>query len=156
MSSDLKDNGAWESPEGEYVHGSIPKRSSRGAEAKKRLRPFFDEHKDEPPPAEEDGGEGLYRCEIVANNSVQDDIVEVLETACPDILYTILPSVHGRGKNDRKLQSATWPETNFVLFAYVTRDKLPAIRRAVRAVKETFRGEGIKLFIMKGCLPEDA
>ena len=154
MSNDLND-GAWGSPEGEYVHGSIPKRSARNADAKKRLRSFFDEPKDEAPLKEEDGGEGLYRCEIVANNSVQDDIVEMLETACPDILYTILPSVHGRGKNDRKLQSATWPETNFVLFAYVTQDKLSAIKRAVRAVKETFHGEGIKLFIMKGCLPED-
>ena len=154
MSDDLRDGGVWESPEGEYVHGSIPKRSARTAEAKKRLKSFFDEPKDEAP-VDSGDWDGLYRCEIVANNSVQDDIVEVLETACPDILYTILPSVHGRGKNDRKLQTATWPETNFVLFAYVPKDDIPAIKKAVRAVKETFHGEGIKLFIMKGCLPED-
>ena len=154
MSNDLNDDDIWESPEGEYVYGSIPKESPRGNGAKKRpLRPFFDETADKEE-AEADG-EGLYRCEIVANNSVQDDIVEILETAYPDILYTIVPVVHGRGKNDRKLSTATWPETNFILFAYVTKDKLPAIKRAVRAVKETFHGEGIKLFIMKGCLPED-
>lgn len=98
--------------------------------------------------------EELYRCEIIANNSVEDDIVEVLETACPGILYTILPSVHGRGKNDRKLSSTTWPETNFILFTYVTKDKLDGVRMAVRAVKERFRGEGIKLFIVKGFFPE--
>ena len=151
MSDDLRDGDIRETPEGEYVHGSIP-----AGKKKRPLRPFFDKPANEAATkATEPDEEGLYRCEIVANNSVQDDIVEMLETACPDILYTIVPSVHGRGKNDRKLQSATWPETNIVLFAYVTRDKLPAIKRAVRAVKETFHGEGIKLFIMKGCLPED-
>ncbi len=101
------------------------------------------------------GDEELYRCEIVANNSVEDDIVEILETVCPGILYTIIPTVHGRGKNDRKLSTATWPETNFILFAYVTRDMIAGVKKAVRAVKETFHGEGIKLFIMKGCLPEE-
>ena len=103
----------------------------------------------------QDALEELYRCEIVANNSVQDDIVEVLEAACPGILYTIVPSVHGRGKHDRKLETATWPETNFVLFAYVTKDMLAGVKKAVRAVKETFHGEGIKLFVIKGCLPEE-
>ena len=101
------------------------------------------------------GDEELYRCEIVANNSVEDDIVEVLEAVCPGILYTIVPTVHGRGKNDRKLSTATWPETNFILFAYVTKDMIAGVKKAVRAVKETFHGEGIKLFIMKGCLPEE-
>ena len=104
---------------------------------------------------QEDAGEELYRCEIVANNSVEDDIVELLESTCPGILYTLVPTVHGRGKHDRKLSTATWPETNFILFTYVTKDMLPGVKRAVRAVKETFHGEGIKLFIMKGCLPEE-
>ncbi len=102
----------------------------------------------------ENQGEELYRCEIIANNSVQDDIIELLETACPDILYTIIPTVFGRGKNDRKLATGTWPETNFLLFSYVTKEKLDLVRKAFRAVKETFPGEGIKLFIVKGFFPE--
>lgn len=95
----------------------------------------------------------LYRCEIIANNSVQDDIVDVLEAACPDILYSILPTVYGRGENDRKLGSTTWPETNFILIAYATENMLQSIKNAVQAVKERFSGEGIKLFIVQSNYP---
>lgn len=95
----------------------------------------------------------LYRCEIIANNSVQDDIIDVLESACPGVLYTIIPTVYGRGENDRKLGSTTWPETNFVLTTYVTEDMLKGIRNSVAAVKQRFTGEGIKLFVMSSGIP---
>ena len=152
------DESAKDDDEGEYIHGQAPDDDPRDEGENEQPQNDGDEPAADEPADEEDAEadeEEFYRCEIVANNSVQDDIVELLETACPDILYTIIPSVHGRGKNDRKLQTATWPETNFILFAYVTKERIPAVQRAVRAVKETFHGEGIKLFIMKGCLPED-
>ena len=40
----------------------------------------------------------MYRVEIIANQSVQDDIIETLEENIPDFLYTLIPLVHGRGK----------------------------------------------------------
>ena len=52
----------------------------------------------------------MYRAEIVANQSIQEDLTELLEQTIPNILYTIIPLVQGRGKSDRKLGNTTWPD----------------------------------------------
>ena len=91
----------------------------------------------------------MYRAEIIANQSVQDDIIEALEDHIPDILYTVLPLVHGRGGSDRKLGSTTWPESNFVLFSYVSDEAVPVVRAVVAAIKQKFPDEGIKLFFVR-------
>ena len=88
----------------------------------------------------------MYRAEIIANQSVQEDIVEALEEYIPDILYTIIPLVHGLGGNDRKLGSTTWPETNFVLFTYVQDKDRATLDAVLAAIKQKFPDEGIKLF----------
>ena len=89
----------------------------------------------------------MYRIEIVANQSIQDDLIELLEEVIPNILYTVIPQ--GRGKNDRKLGDTTWPETNFLLFSYIDDDKVETVRAVVAAIKKQFSGEGIKLFTLK-------
>lgn len=91
----------------------------------------------------------MYRAEIVANRSMQDDIQEGLECGIPGILYTIIPEVQGRGKEDRKLGTATWPELNFVIFAYVEDTDVPKVREVVAKIKTKFPNEGIKLFLVK-------
>lgn len=91
----------------------------------------------------------MYRCEIIANQSVQDEITTLLEEHIPDVLYTIVPLVTGRGKNSYKMGSSTWPETNFLLFSYVRDDDLPKVRAIIKAVKARFTSEGIKLFVVK-------
>ena len=52
----------------------------------------------------------MYRLEIIANKSVEEDITDALEQYIPEILYSIVPLVYGRGGNDRKLGTSTWPE----------------------------------------------
>ena len=91
----------------------------------------------------------MYRAEIVANQSIQDDLTELLEQTVPGILYTVIPLAHGRGGEDRKLGTTTWPETNFVLFSYVEDSEIEKVRAVVAAVKNKFKGEGIKLFALK-------
>ena len=91
----------------------------------------------------------MYRAEIIANQSVQDDIIEVLEQYIPEILYTVTPLVHGRGGNGYKLGSSTWPETNFVLVSYIEDLEKDKVRTIINAVKEKFPDEGIKLFFVK-------
>ena len=59
-----------------------------------------------------------YRIEIVSNQSVQDEIIELMEQEIPEIEYTLIPTVQGRGRSSKKLGDTTWPEQNFVLFAY--------------------------------------
>lgn len=90
----------------------------------------------------------MCRAEIIANQSVQDDIIEVLEENIPNILYTIVPLVHGRGDGNYKNGSGTWPETNFLMISYIDDEFKEDVRAVVKAVKERFPVEGIKLFFV--------
>ncbi|HBG65397.1 MAG TPA: hypothetical protein DDW78_02890 [Treponema sp.] len=92
----------------------------------------------------------MYRIEIIANKSVEEDITQALEQYVPGILYTVVPLVYGRGGNDRKLGTTTWPETNFLLISYIEDEQLLAAKAVIQAVKEKFTGEGIKCFVLKG------
>jgi hypothetical protein len=91
----------------------------------------------------------MFRAEIIANHSVQDELIEELEKAIPDVLYTVIPEVQGRGGNNRKLGTVTWPEVNFALFAYVSDGDAPTVRAVIADIKERFPNEGIKLFMVR-------
>lgn len=91
----------------------------------------------------------MTRCEIIANQSVQDEIVSLMEEHIPGVLYTIIPTVVGRGKKSYKMGSATWPETNFILVSYVEDENVVTMKAIIKAVKEKFEGEGIKLFLVR-------
>ncbi|WP_147633899.1 PG0541 family transporter-associated protein [Treponema pectinovorum] len=95
----------------------------------------------------------MTRCEVIANQSVQEEIVLLLEEHLPHALYTIIPTVMGRGKKTSKLGNSIWPETNFILLTYVEDNDVSAVKAIIAAVKEKFKGEGIKLFCIKA---EDA
>lgn len=90
-----------------------------------------------------------YRAEIISNQSVEDDLIELLEQEIPDIQYTIMNDVHGKGFKTRKLGSAAWPEQNFVLYAYIEREGAVKIKAITEAVKKKFPNEGIALFFTK-------
>ncbi|HSV56323.1 MAG TPA: hypothetical protein VLH39_04355, partial [Magnetospirillaceae bacterium] len=87
----------------------------------------------------------MKRLEIVANKSVRDELVDALERALPDFYYTIVPLVHGQGRQRRRLGTATWPEENFLLLAYLPDAACRAARDATAAVKRRFPKEGIKI-----------
>ena len=87
-----------------------------------------------------------YRIEIVSNQSVQDEIIELMEQEIPEIEYTLIPTVQGRGRSSKKLGDTTWPEQNFVLFAYVAKEVALKVKAIISAVKKKFPTEGITLF----------
>ena len=91
----------------------------------------------------------MVRCEIIANQSVQEEIITLLEEYIPDILYTIIPVVTGKGKNIYKNGDNVWPETNFLLITYIEEEKINEIKSIVSAVKHKYQREGIKLFFVK-------
>ena len=90
----------------------------------------------------------MIRAEIIANQSVKDEIVENLEKVIPNFLYSVVPLVEGRGKNSRKLGTTTWPETNFILIAYTEDQNESKIRAVISFIKQKFPTEGIKLFVL--------
>ena len=89
----------------------------------------------------------LFRCEIIANQSVEDDIIEILEETIPEFEYTIDENLYGRGKKARKLGNSVWPEMNFVLTAYVIRENAITLQKCVNDVKKKFPREGIRFFV---------
>lgn len=93
--------------------------------------------------------ENMLRIEIIANQSVHDEIIDALEEYIPDILYTVIPLAEGRGKNSYKLGTSSWPETNFVLFSYVKKSRAEKVKAIIKAIKEKFPDEGIKVFFAK-------
>ncbi len=90
----------------------------------------------------------MIRAEIFANQSMQELIVNNLEAAIPDFLYSIIPLAHGRGRKSYKSGSSIWPETNIILIAYCDNDKEFSIKTVIDYLKEKHPTEGIKLFIL--------
>ena len=90
----------------------------------------------------------MKRLELIANRSVESEIVEALEKNIKDFFYTLLPQINGRGKTKYRMGTATWPELNFLLISYLEDDDAIKAQEAVRAVKEQFPNEGIKMFMM--------
>ena len=88
----------------------------------------------------------MRRVEVIANRSVQEELIEALEQALPDFFYTVVPVVHGRGRQKRRLGTATWPEENFLLLAYVRDEDRAAVGDAVAGIKRKYPKEGIKVF----------
>ncbi len=91
----------------------------------------------------------MYRIEIISNKSVEEDIEQALEKYVGDFYYTVFPLAYGRGGDNRKLGTATWPETNFALVSYIREQDLDVVKKVISAVKKKFPDEGIKLFCVR-------
>ena len=85
----------------------------------------------------------MKRLEVIANRSVHDELIEALEGSLPDIEYTLMPLVHGRGKRKRKLGTRTWPETNFLLISYLDEANVEKARAVVSGIERKFPNEGV-------------
>ncbi|MDR0721686.1 MAG: hypothetical protein LBF75_02665 [Treponema sp.] len=88
----------------------------------------------------------MIRIEIVANHSVEDNIMEALKHEGVGKFYTKYPSVFGVGSRGPRMGDAIWPEENFALVIWCEEEEAQGIERAVQAVKKNFPDEGIKCF----------
>lgn len=92
--------------------------------------------------------ENYSRVEIVANQAVQENIVELLEKEITSIEYTLEENVYGKGRSSRKLGNSTWPEMNFRMTVYTNKENSVRILELVESVKQRFVDSGISLFVM--------
>jgi hypothetical protein len=90
----------------------------------------------------------MKRMELIANRSVEEEIIGGLEAGIADFYYTLLPVVHGRGKNQYHLGTATWPEENFLLISYLDDRDAETAQSLVEEIKDRFPSEGIKIFFI--------
>jgi hypothetical protein len=88
----------------------------------------------------------MIRVEIIANHSVEENILEALAGEGAGKYYTRYPNVLGVGASGPRMGDAIWPEENFALVIWCEEAEAQAVGRAVAAVKERFPGEGIKVF----------
>jgi len=92
----------------------------------------------------------MIRVEIIANQSVEENILEALAKENVGKYYTKYPHILGVGKTGPRMGDAVWPEENFILVIWCEEEDTQAIQRAIAKVKEKFPGEGIKLFGIAG------
>jgi len=88
----------------------------------------------------------MKRIEIIANHSVEENILEALIKEDAGKYYTKYPSIFGVGSAGSRMGDAIWPEENFAMVIWCEEEEARAIERAVNSVKEKFPDEGIKLF----------
>ncbi|MDR0501974.1 MAG: hypothetical protein LBH16_01505 [Treponema sp.] len=88
----------------------------------------------------------MIRIEIIANNSVEENVLEALAKEQAGKFYTKISGVHGIGSAGPRMGDAVWPEENFSLVIWCEEEEARSIQRAIAAVKEKFPGEGIKIF----------
>ncbi|MDR1929480.1 MAG: hypothetical protein LBQ44_02515 [Treponema sp.] len=88
----------------------------------------------------------MLRIEVIANHSVEENILEALKEEGAGKHYTLYPSILGAGSSGPRMGDAVWPEENFALVIWCEAEEARAIYRAVARVKEHFPSEGIKVF----------
>ena len=88
----------------------------------------------------------MKRVEIIANRSVEEDLMERLAQAGLDGAYTKFPVVHGSGRQGRREGETVWPEENFVLVLYCEEEDAGRLEAMIAELKVKFPLEGIKIF----------
>lgn len=91
----------------------------------------------------------MNRYEIIANKSIEEDIMEVVEKNVTDSRYTKILDIHGRGSNGSRFGDAVWPELNFMIILYCDEEDGKNVTNGLRKVKEEFPDEGLKIFHSK-------
>jgi hypothetical protein len=90
----------------------------------------------------------VKRVEIIANRSVEEDLMEAFAAAGIAKHYTKFPVVHGVGGAGPRMGDSIWPEDNFALVVYCDSAEAARIADTVRAVKAKFPNEGVKVFTL--------
>jgi len=92
----------------------------------------------------------MVRVEVIANRSVEENIIDALKFEKVGAFYTKYPGILGVGGSGPRMGDAIWPEENFVFVFWCGEEEAAGIERAVFSVKEKFPNEGIKMFSTPG------
>jgi hypothetical protein len=97
----------------------------------------------------------MIRVEIIANHSVEENILEALRAENAGKYYTKFPQIFGVGSAGPRMGDAVWPEENFALVIWCEQEEAQAVERAIAKVKRQFPDEGIKLFGIDGMIGQE-
>ncbi|MDR0497379.1 MAG: hypothetical protein LBH42_07180 [Treponema sp.] len=88
----------------------------------------------------------MIRLEIIANHSVEENILDAFQKKGVGKYYTKYSSISGVGTSGHRMGDAIWPEKNFSLIIWCEKDEARVIRQAVMEIKKQYPDEGIKMF----------
>ena len=88
----------------------------------------------------------MIRIEVIANHSVEENILDAFKHEGVGKYYTKYPTIYGVGTSGPKMGDAIWPEENFALVIWCDEEEARGIARAIEFVKKKFPDEGIKVF----------
>ena len=97
---------------------------------------------------EEQSLELKHRIEIIANMSIEEDMFDLFKRRDIVKYYTKIPMVYGVGSSGPRRGDHIWPEENFILVVYCSKEEADKIKQAILELKTFFKQEGIKLFEM--------
>jgi nitrogen regulatory protein PII len=89
----------------------------------------------------------MKKIEIIANLSVEEDIMQMLEKVGIKA-FTKIPVVHGMGNSNPKMGDSIWPEENFMLIVYTDEIFVNVLIEEIAKLKKKFPDEGIKYFAL--------
>lgn len=90
----------------------------------------------------------MKRIEIIANNAVEQDIMEIFEHLEGKGYYTRINGVHGFGSSGPRHGDHIWPEENSIFIVYCSEEESELIKKAIGGLKTRFPEVGIKCFIL--------
>ena len=88
----------------------------------------------------------MTRVEIIANRSVEADLMDALSQKGIARYHTKIPEVQGVGTSGPRQGDHIWPEENFVIVVYCSEEEARAIRLVAEELKRFFKDEGITVF----------
>ena len=96
----------------------------------------------------------MKRIEIIFSQSLEEDLVQWIEAASQDLsskpMYTIIPSVLGKGNSNPKMNDAIWPEVNEILIIYTeSEDFQKYVEEGIEKIRLQYPREGIAFFVME-------
>ena len=97
----------------------------------------------------------MIRLEIIANHSVEENILDALKHEGVAKYYTKFPGILGMGSSGPRMGDAVWPEENFAMVIYCDEEEAQGIERAISFVKNRFPDEGIRLFRLSNITSKD-
>ena len=92
----------------------------------------------------------MIRLEIIANHSVEENILEALKDGGVGKYYTKYPTIFGVGTSGPRMGDSIWPEENFALVIWCEEEEARQILLAMEKVKKQFPDEGVKVFGLPG------
>jgi len=91
----------------------------------------------------------LIRVEIVYNQTLLENIIERFEKYNVGHKYTVIPTVHGKGRLGEKLGNAVWPEENSIMIIFTDLEKAKTIRMIVDEIIKKHPDDGINVYYTK-------